>query len=124
MLWGNFMSILYKLLSAVLLSFLMLWVPLLSAEPVNVNTATSTELQRIKGIGEKTAQRIIKERARGGHFESLDDLSIRIKGLGPKRAAKMVESGLVINNEQVEPRAKPSVVAKEVAAVKKRFNYP
>ncbi|WP_432784758.1 hypothetical protein AAEX37_01680 [Oligella sp. MSHR50489EDL] len=101
------------------------------AQTVNVNTATKAELQTIKGIGEKTAERIIEERERAGDFESVEDFALRVKGLGQKRAAKMMESGLIIGNEQASNQSKPSsaisaptissVVAKEVKAVKKRL---
>lgn len=105
----------------VLLSLALFWLPSMSAQAVNINTASSVELQSIKGIGEKTAQRIIDERARAGDFESAEDLSIRIKGLGKKRADKMVEEGLVFSHKQTQHTAKPSVVSQEVAAVKKHF---
>src|SRR3546814_10253172 len=42
------------------------------------------------------AQVIIEERARGGRYESLDDLSDRVKGIGPKKAAAMQASGLTV----------------------------
>lgn len=117
------MSILGKSLSAVLLALILMWLPFASAQTVNVNTATSDELQSIKGIGEKTAQRIMDERTRGGDFESAEDLSIRIKGLGRKRADKLIEAGLFFGHNQAKRDVKPSVVAKEVAAVKRRFKY-
>ena len=97
--------------------------PFVIAHAVNINTATSVELQRIKGIGEKIAQSIIDERARGGDFESAEDLSIRIKGLGKKKTEKLIEAGLNIGSEQSKKNIGSSVVAKEVAAVKRRFKY-
>ena len=117
------MFIVYKPLSTILLALLLLWLPLASAQTVNVNTATIDELQTIKGIGEKTAQRIIEERERAGNFESTEDLSIRIKGLGKQRADKLIEAGLDFAHNQVEQGIKPSVVAKEVATIKRRFKY-
>lgn len=90
---------------------------------VNANTASSAELQRIKGIGEKTAQRIIEERQRAGDYESVEDFALRVKGLGPKRAATMVESGLVFtaSDSSSKVASSPSVVSKEVKEVKGRF---
>ncbi|NLA51765.1 MAG: DUF655 domain-containing protein [Alcaligenaceae bacterium] len=113
----------YKSLVTSLLLLLLFFQPFVIAQAVNINTATSTELQSIKGIGEKTAQRIIDERARGGDFESAEDLSIRIKGLGKKRTEKLIEAGLDIGPEQSKQNIGSSVVAKEVAAVKQRFKY-
>src|SRR3546814_9070374 len=61
---------------------------------IDVNAATPEQLREIRGIGPKMAQVIIEERARGGRYESLDDLSDRVKGIGPKMAAAMQASGL------------------------------
>ena len=68
----------------------------LSAQAVNVNQASAAQLQQIKGIGPKTAESIIAERTRGGDFESLQDLSNRVKGIGPKRLAGLEASGLTV----------------------------
>lgn len=130
------MSTVFKFFHFLCFGICLLWGPITLAQSVNVNTATIVELQTIKGIGVKTAERIIEERERGGNYESIEDFSIRVKGLGQKRAAKMVESGLVIDNEQasIEPDSAndlseitqidtSSVLAKEITAIKKRFNY-
>lgn len=115
------MSTVNQLLYVVFFSALLLWVSSAIAQEVNVNTATSSELQRIKGIGEITAKRIIEERVRGGHFESVEDFAIRVKGLGQKRSLKMVSAGLSFNNDKVSREMNSSEVAKGITAVKKRF---
>lgn len=56
--------------------------------PVNINTATSEELQQVPGIGPATAQKILKMRKSYGPFKSVDDL-LAIRGLGEKRLDKM-----------------------------------
>jgi comEA protein len=56
--------------------------------PINLNTATSTELQQVPGIGPSTADKILKMRRSYGPFKSVDDLRA-IKGIGPKRMEKM-----------------------------------
>lgn len=61
---------------------------------VDVNTATVLELESVQGIGPKTAQVIIKERDRAGYYRSLKDLSERVKGIGPKKAARLAAAGL------------------------------
>lgn len=61
---------------------------------VDLNQATVTDLQQIKGIGPKTAELIVSERSRGGPFDSLQDLSDRVKGIGPKRLVVLEASGL------------------------------
>lgn len=56
--------------------------------PINLNTATSAELQEVPGIGPVTADKILKMRKLHGPFKSVNELRA-IKGIGPKRLAKM-----------------------------------
>src|SRR5262245_24642650 len=56
--------------------------------PINLSTATSTQLQEVPGIGPATADKILKMRKSYGPFKSVDDLRA-IKGIGPKRLEKM-----------------------------------
>lgn len=58
------------------------------AAPINLNTATSEELQLVPGIGPVTAEKILQMRKSYGAFKSVDDLSA-IRGIGPKRLEKM-----------------------------------
>jgi competence protein ComEA len=58
------------------------------AAPINLNTATSEELQLVPGIGPVTADKILQMRKSYGAFKSIDDLSA-IRGMGPKRLEKM-----------------------------------
>jgi competence protein ComEA len=55
---------------------------------VNINTATSEELQLVPGIGPVTAEKILQMRKSYGPFKSVHDL-LAIRGLGPKRLEKM-----------------------------------
>ncbi|NBD22905.1 ComEA family DNA-binding protein [Paenibacillus glycinis] len=50
---------------------------------IDVNHATSAELDALPGIGAAKAEAIVAERERGGPFRSADDL-LRVKGIGPK----------------------------------------
>ena len=54
---------------------------------INLNTATLAQLQTLKGVGPKTAERIIAQRKRVGGFRRLEDL-LQIKGIGPKTLNK------------------------------------
>jgi competence protein ComEA len=69
---------------------------LVAASPINVNTATQTELESIKGIGPSKAKTIIAERLDGGHFQDANDLQKRVRGIGMKSVEKMVDNGLTI----------------------------
>lgn len=51
------------------------------ASPVNVNTASQTELETIKGIGPAKVRTIIAEREDGGHFQDANDLQKRVREL-------------------------------------------
>jgi competence protein ComEA len=58
------------------------------AQPININTADSTQLQLVPGIGPATAEKILQMRKSYGAFKSINDL-LAIRGLGPKRLEKM-----------------------------------
>jgi competence ComEA-like helix-hairpin-helix protein len=76
------------------LSLCLLFVALSSAtkkpppQPININTADSTQLQLVPGIGPSTAEKILQMRKSYGAFKSVNDL-MAIRGLGPKRLEKM-----------------------------------
>ncbi|WP_415832236.1 ComEA family DNA-binding protein [Kerstersia similis] len=67
-----------------------------SAQAVDANAATVAELISVRGIGPKTALLIVRERERGGAFESLTDLADRVRGIGLKRARAMQAGGLEV----------------------------
>ena len=52
-------------------------------ETVELNTATSAELQTLPRVGERTAQRIIEYREEHGGFEKIEDL-MNVRGIGEK----------------------------------------
>lgn len=68
------------------------------ASPINVNTATQSELESIKGIGPAKAKTIIAERLDGGHFQDANDLQKRVRGIGMRSVEKMVDNGLTIES--------------------------
>lgn len=55
--------------------------------PVNINTATSAQLQEVPGIGPSTAAKILKMRKANGKFRSVDEL-LAITGIGKKKLDK------------------------------------
>lgn len=61
---------------------------------VNINTASAEELQTLSGIGEATAQAIIKDREQNGKFASKEDI-MRVSGIGEKKYAK-IESSICV----------------------------
>lgn len=53
---------------------------------ININTAVSSQLENLPGIGPVTADKIIKHREKYGHFSQKEDL-MDVSGIGPKKFA-------------------------------------
>jgi competence ComEA-like helix-hairpin-helix protein len=68
------------------------------ASPVNVNSASQSELESIKGLGPSKARAIISEREDGGFYRDANDLQKRVRGIGMKSVEKMVDNGLTIES--------------------------
>ncbi len=88
--------------------------------PVNLNTATSEQLQQVPGIGPATAGKILQMRKTYGPFKSVDDL-LAIRGLGAKRLEKMRKYLTVGKAAALKPATTP---AKAPPAVEKRSDHP
>ncbi len=76
---------------------------------LDLNKATASELQQIKGIGPSTAQKILDWRIQKGPFDSLGQL-IDVKGIGPKSLQKMrpflfVRDSVDLGVEKASPNA-------------------
>ncbi len=54
-----------------------------SAFALDINTASAEEFVKVKGIGEKKAERIISYREEHGNFKNIDELK-NVKGIGEK----------------------------------------
>ncbi len=58
---------------------------------VNINTATSEDLQTLKGVGPAMAQKIIDDRTANGPYKTIEDLK-RVSGIGDKKFAAIEAS--------------------------------
>ncbi|MCL1065429.1 helix-hairpin-helix domain-containing protein [Shewanella olleyana] len=54
---------------------------------VNINKASTAELQQLKGIGESKAKAIVEYRTKNGKFSNLEQLS-QVSGVGEKLIEK------------------------------------
>ena len=78
------------LLSVLMTAFLAF--PAIAA--VNVNTATQSELEAVKGLGPAKAKAIIDYREANGGFKSLSDLD-KVKGFGKATIDKLKDELMV-----------------------------
>lgn len=64
--------------------------PLREAEEkkkVNLNSASIEDLQKLPGIGEKTARQILEYKEKNGPYHSIEEI-MEVKGIGPKKFQK------------------------------------
>jgi competence protein ComEA len=84
------------------------------AHPINLNTASASELEQVPGIGPSTAAKILQMRKSYGAFKSVNDL-LAVKGIGEKRLEKM-RKYLTVNKPPSAPGKKSMQQAPAVAA--------
>lgn len=90
-----------KLLLALVLSFICI-LPAWAA--VDLNTATVSELENVKGIGPKKAAAIVEYRKKNGAFKSVDDLD-KVHGFG-KKSVDMLKKDITVGNAQAATAGK------------------
>lgn len=64
--------------------------------PINLNTATAAQLEKLPGIGPKTAQRIVEYRQKSGGFKKVEEL-MNVQGIGEKSFLK-IKSQLTVGS--------------------------
>ena len=75
-----------KLIGSMLIAAGLFALPAFAA--VNINTATQSELEAVKGLGPAKAKAIIDYRTSNGNFKSLEDLD-NVKGFGKASIDKL-----------------------------------
>jgi competence protein ComEA len=71
-----------------------------NAAVVNLNTATAEQLDRLPGVGPKTASLIIEYRQKIGGFKKVEDL-MNVRGIGEKSFLKL-RSHITVTPPKVE----------------------
>ncbi|MDO9357749.1 MAG: helix-hairpin-helix domain-containing protein [Polaromonas sp.] len=84
---------------------------------VDVNTATSAELDSIKGIGPVKSALILSERKKAP-FKDWNDFVTRVKGVGTDSAAKFSADGMTVNGASYKASAKADMKADAKADAK------
>jgi competence protein ComEA len=75
------------------------------ASPVNLNTATAADLEKLPGVGPATAARIIEYRQKNGAFKKAEEL-MNVQGIGEKTFLKLKSLVTV-----APPKLAPRVIA-------------
>lgn len=79
----------------------------LAMAAVDVNKASHSDLQEVKGIGPATATRILDARKQAP-FKNWDDFITRVKGIAAPSAAKLSDEGLTVNGQAYKQVGKPA----------------
>ena len=72
------------------------------AQVVNINTAPAEQLERLPGVGPKTAARIVEYRQKNGGFKKIEEL-MNVRGIGEKAFLKM-KSQLTVTAPKADPQ--------------------
>ena len=63
------------------------------AQQIDLNKATEVELDGLKGVGPALTQEMLNERKKAP-FKNWDDVTSRVKGIGPQKARSLSEQGV------------------------------
>jgi competence protein ComEA len=78
-------------ISAAVIALFVCFGQVFAADKINLNTATTEQLQTLDGIGPATASAIIEYRETQGQFSSVNELK-SVKGIGEKKLKKISEN--------------------------------
>jgi len=75
---------------------------------VDVNRASQSDLDSIKGVGPSTSKQILAER-KSRDFNDWPDLMVRVKGIGEAKASRLSAEGLTVNGHSYKDMSPPAV---------------
>lgn len=70
----------------------------------DVNKASESDLDGIKGLG-PTTTKVILEQRKSAPFKNWEDFISRVNGIGPAKAARLSSEGLTVGSESFKPVA-------------------
>lgn len=90
------------------------------AQSIDLNKATEVELDGLKGVGPVLTQQVMTERKKSA-FTDWDDVTRRVKGIGPQKAKSLSEQGVRVNGQTYAGKAanKKSAPSADKAATPK-----
>ena len=74
---------------------------------VDVNRASQSDLDSIKGVGPTTSKKILAER-KSRDFKDWPDLMDRVKGIGDAKASRLSAEGLTVNGHSYKDMSPPA----------------
>jgi competence protein ComEA len=91
------------------------------AQQIDLNKATETQLDGLKGIGPVLTKQVISERAKAP-FKDWNDVTTRVKGIGVQKASSLSQQGVRVQGASFDgkkPDTKPEKAAgKDAPATK------
>jgi comEA protein len=94
---GLVLSLILGLMFSSALSLQVQQAPVTPEKKININTASSVELQKLPRIGPKIAQRIIDFRNQNGNFKNIEEI-IKVRGIGEK-IFKQIKDMITVGDE-------------------------
>lgn len=106
----------------VALSALVMLVSPASAQVIELNTATVSELDKLPGLGKTKAKAVVEYREKNGAFKSVDELD-RVKGIG-KATVEKLRAHLSVNGKVDAAAIAAAMIDLNTATVKELDKLP
>ncbi len=81
------------------------------AQQIDLNKASEIELDALKGVGPVLTKEVMNERKKAP-FKNWDDVTSRVKGIGPQKASSLSEQGVRVQGIAYAGQASEKKAAK------------